>query len=151
MKSTMMETLDGIIKQARGQCGNPNSVPALQHEILADKSLRQRMHRTRGLRVYLLAVGLANAIRAFLKKRADDDAEGASKDQLELWPKKLRDLVGEIDCARVFVPSREQFVELDPASITPAECKEAGSYLITKGRDCINRGNKLLRLAKERW
>jgi hypothetical protein len=97
--------------------------------------------------MYLVAVGLAAEVRRFLKLEPDDDGGSVTTAQLDLWPQKLREAVAEIGQARVFVPSRAEFVMLTPMTISAAEAKEAGGYLVSKGNECIRRGTQLIALA----
>jgi len=116
--------------------------------ILGRPSHLKKLAQTRGLRMYLVGVGLSAEIRRYLKHNAEDDAGGLTPDQLELWPARLRAAVKDIGMARVFVPSRNEFVLLAPDSINAAETREAGDYLIAKGEDCIRRGQQLIQLAR---
>lgn len=59
-----------------------------------------------------------------------------------------RSYVEQIDRERVWVPSRDEFVELVPDALQPGEMREAGEYLLQHGADCIRRGRLLVRLAE---
>lgn len=59
----------------------------------------------------------------------------------------VRQTVGQIDRERVWVPSRDEFVELVPDALSASEMREAGNHLLQHGADCIRRGRLLLRLA----
>jgi hypothetical protein len=101
--------------------------------------------------MHLVADGLAIEIRRFLKGTGDDTGDGdigVTKAQLAFWPKHLRSVVEDINRARVFVPSRKEFVLLSPECITPKEVDDAGEYLIAKGEDCIRVGTQLTDLAE---
>lgn len=97
--------------------------------------------------MYLFSNGLAQEVRRFLKFDADD-GDKMTSDQLDLWPRHLRGSVNDIGMARVFVPSRNEFVLLTPTTIGKADVGEAGHYLIAKGRDCIRRGKSLISLCE---
>ncbi len=141
----MIEQLREMINQARLKCSAPNSVPAISHVMLG-RPFQRKLARIRGLRTHLLSLALATEIRRYLKNDTDE-GDGVTRDQLEFWPATLRPLIKEIDRARVFVPSRGEFVMLDPTAISASEVKEAGDYLISKGEDCIRIGGALNRLA----
>jgi hypothetical protein len=106
----------------------------------------KKIGRARGLRMHLVASGLSQEIRRFLKNDPDDGGD-VTVDQLELWPATLRPMIKDVDRARVFVPSRNEFVLLAPTNINADETKEAGGYLVRKGQDCIRVGNQLVKLA----
>lgn len=143
---TMIEKLRGLINEARLVVAAPNSVPVVAHKLLTRPYLR-KLSGIRGLRVHLFAEALNAEIRRYFKADTDE-GDGVSPDQLEMWPAQLHVLIKEIDRARVFVPSRGEFVLLAPDVITASEAKAAGDYLIMKGRDCIFRGNKLITLSE---
>lgn len=113
--------------------------------MLTKRFLKKIVH-VRGLRMHLFAYGLSQEIRRYLKNRNDDD-DGSTIDQLDLWPMNLRSIIGDIDRARVFVPSRGEFIELIPSAINAKETREAGEYLIIKGQDTIRVGRRLVSLA----
>jgi hypothetical protein len=136
---TIIHRLHALISEARKATARPNSQPAISSIMLGRPSFVRKIGRTRGLRMHLVAIGLASEVRRFLKIDSDEGDE--------LWPARLRKAVEDIGEARVFVPSRGEFVLLAPMTITRVEVKEAGNYLIDKGNDCINRGNSLLNLA----
>lgn len=146
VKSRLRSALDSMINEARVICANPNSQPAVTQQLMTRPFLK-RIARTRGLRMYLLAAGIADEIRRYLKRTPEDD--GITPDQLDLWAANLRPIIQDIDRARVFVPSIGEYVLLDPAHINSAQTKEAGAYLIAKGQDCIRVGTQLLSLAQE--
>jgi len=141
----LIEILRSFISEARAECEHPNSQPAVQHTMLTRPFLR-RILRTRGLKMHLIATGLGQEIRRFLKTDPDDGGT-VTRNQLELWPARLQSLVQDIGMSRVFVPSRNEFVLLAPKSIGAEEVREAGRYLITKGEDCIRRGETLISLS----
>jgi len=107
----------------------------------------KRIAHARGLRMHLVASGLSVEIRRYLKND-NDDGNGVTISQLDLWPARLRPIITEIDRARVFVPSRGEFVPLAPDEITSKEAKEAGDYLVAKGKDCIRVGKQLITLSR---
>lgn len=99
---------------------------------------------------HLLRAGLNAEIRRCLTRYlGGDGAEGtqARAQQLLLWPETVRQTVGQIDRERVWVPSRDEFVELVPEALSASEMREAGNHLLQHGADCIRRGRLLLRLA----
>lgn len=142
----MMEKLRGVINEARLKSSSLNSVPAIA-QIMLGKSFQRKLAGVRGLRMHLMSIGLNTEIRAYLK-RNPDEGDGITQDQLGFWPGSLRPIIKEIDRARVFVPSRGEFVMLDPKAINSQEVKEAGEYLVAKGEDCIRVGELLKDLAK---
>ena len=93
--------------------------------------------------------GLSTFVRSIIKGyKHDADVGGSTRArQLEMFDERLHPLVIEIDREAVFVPSRDEYVELTPDAMTPREMREAGTYLVAKGRDCISRGETLMRLA----
>lgn len=110
---------------------------------------RPKIKAIDGAEEHLLSVGIEAELRMMLKGDRPDDADPA---QLGLWPDVVRALVGEINRARVFVPARNEFVELIPAAISRDEVNEAGDYLIAKGEDSIKVGKKLKDLSRlGRW
>jgi hypothetical protein len=141
----LIEKLRALITEARVACTSPNSAPAVSHTMLS-KPFLKRIARLRGVRMHLIASGINNEVRRYLKGTDEDD--GVDFDQLKLWPENLRDEVKAIDRSRVFVPSRGEFVELVPSAIDAKETREAGEYLVAKGEDCIRVGNALKRLAR---
>ena len=100
---------------------------------------------------HLLARGLNAEIRAFLSRHYDDKEGSVAKDlraaQLSMWPEAARTYVEQVGRERVWVPSRDEFVELVPDALQPGELREAGEHLLQHGTDCIRRGRLLLRLA----
>jgi hypothetical protein len=141
----LIERLRALITEARVACASPNSAPAVSHTMLS-KAFLKKIARSRGVRMHLIASGINNEVRRYLKGTDEDD--GVDFDQLRLWPENLRDEVKAIDRARVFVPSRGEFVMLDPKIISREETNEAGEYLVGKGEDCIRAGKALIRLSK---
>ena len=65
-----------------------------------------------------------------------------------MWPTEAQQCVEPINRERVWVPSRNEFVELAPDAVAPNEIREAGEYLLQHGADCIRRGRLLVRLAE---
>ena len=144
--STMLTSLRNLISEARLKCDEPNSVPAINHVMIGRPFLR-RISKVRGLRMHLISYAIAAEIRRFLKNDTDEGDDGSTASQLTLWPTRLQPFVKEINRARVFVPSRGEFVLLQPKEISKAEVSEAGDYLIAKGEDCIRVGRELVQLS----
>lgn len=148
-RSGPLDKLRAIINEARIACGSPNSCPSISHVMLTPPFLR-RIERE-GCQIHILALGINSAVRTFLKDGDAEERKGASPGQLDLWPRSHREIVREIDRAAVYVPSRKEFVPLEPSDISPAETNEAGLYLVSFGDDCIRAGRNLIRLARLRW
>jgi hypothetical protein len=145
-QTTPVDTLRSLINEARLACEHPNSSPALSH-LMMTKPFLKRIMRMRGVWMHLLAYGLNSEIRRFLKGD-EADGDGSTVDQLDLWPAHLRAVVADIDRARVFVPSRGEYVSLEPTAITIDETQEAGDFLIVKGQNCVRIGTQLVELSK---
>lgn len=145
--SSLTKALHKIISEARKVTSSPHSQPAISSIILERPAHWKKVKSIRGLSAHLIAVGLAAEVRRFLKIDPDD-AGSITTSQLDLWPTSLRKAVADIGMARVFVPSRGEFILLVPLTISSGETEEAGQYLIGKGNDCIRRGGQLVRLAQ---
>lgn len=147
-RSLNLEQLHAVFASAREECTDRGSVSALAHKLQQGKFKKKL---TEGMVEYLTALGLNQALREFLKHYANDDAEeAASQAQLNLWPAPLQQDVHDVNRARVFVPSRNMFVPLDPKHITAAEVREASIYMEKKAAETSRRADALMRLA-ERW
>jgi hypothetical protein len=150
-RSTLLDTLRALINEARIALETPNSCPAIKHKMLS-APFQRKLAKKRGLRLHLLAKGLEAEIRTFLKHDDDEEEEEETNPrQLEMWKEQYRTIIKDIGRARVFVPSRGEFVDLVPKAISPAEADEAGDYLVNKGQDCIRIGKQLKRLAAMGW
>jgi hypothetical protein len=140
------ERLRAIINDAKIVASSPESAPAVVQAII--DTLWEEITGDDDIHRLLLARGLNFEVRAALARYTPLEEPGqAKKEQLDLWPDQLRQLVSRINRERVFVPSRLEFVELKPDAITGEEAREAGQYLIGHGEDCVRRGNILLLLA----
>lgn len=141
------ERIRAIIRDARRAIGSPDNAPAVANEILG--RLWDDVIADQDVLRHLLARGLNAEIRAFLSRYYDDQG-GANvrAAQLSMWPEAARSYVEQIDRERVWVPSRDEFVELVPDALQPGEMREAGEYLLQHGADCIRRGRLLVRLAE---
>ena len=136
-----------MCREARLATIRRDAAPAIVTTAL--KMHRETIRADDGLLDAVVVAALNPLIRASLKMHAAEDGEEPARElQLALWPVEARSIIERIDRERVFVPSRDEFVELTPGSITPSELGEAGGYLIGKGEDCIRRGNALLALAR---
>jgi hypothetical protein len=147
-RTTLHNTLRAVINEARLECENGNSSTAISQLMLTKRFLRKLVKN--GVRMHLLAAGLNFEIRRHLKADTDDE-DGVTLDQLELWPQQHQNIVRDIGRARVYVPSRGEFVSLEPKALTPKEAKEAGKYLISRGNDCIRVGTRLVQLSQLEW
>ncbi len=147
-RTTLHEALRAVINEARLECENGNSTTAISQLMLTKPFLRKLVKN--GVRMHLLAAGLNSEIRRHLKADTDDE-DGVTLDQLELWPQQHQNIVRDIGRARIYVPSRGEFVFLEPKALTPKEAKEAGRYLIAKGNDCIRVGTRLVQLSQLGW
>ena len=147
--TTQIDALRAIINDARLACDHPNSTPAVTQLMLTKPFLR-RLAKAH-CQLHLLAIGLNHEIRLCLKQGDDAGEESATARQLEFWPERHRAIVADIDRAAVYVPSRREFVPLQPDALTPEQVREAGEYLITKGQHCVRIGTRLLTLAEMGW
>jgi hypothetical protein len=147
-RTTLHDALRAVINDARLECENRNSSTAIGQLMLTKPFLRKIVKN--GVRMHLLAAGLNLEIRRHLKADTDDE-DGVTLDQLELWPQRHQNIVRDIGRARVYVPSRGEFVSLEPKALTPKEAKEAGKYLISRGNDCIRVGSRLVQLSELGW
>ena len=148
-RSSHLEKLRTLINEARIACGQPQSCPAISHVMLTDPFLRRL--ELDGCQLHILGLGINAAVRAFLKDGDGEERRGVSAGQLDLWPDKHRRIVQTIDRAAVYVPSRKEFLPLEPAEISPPQTREAGEYLVTFGEDCIRAGRDLIKLARLGW
>jgi hypothetical protein len=147
MKPT--ERLREVIRDARRSIGAPDNAPAVANAIIS--GMWQRIIEDTDVHRLLMARGLNAEIRAFLTRHCQygsDDARAVRAEQLSMWPTEARQCVEQINRERVWVPSRDEFVELAPDAVSPDEIREAGEYLLQHGADCIRRGRLLLRLAE---
>ncbi|MGC4026234.1 MAG: hypothetical protein QM744_14460 [Mesorhizobium sp.] len=91
------------------------------------------------------------AIAKAVLKQGDNGYSGGdivAESQIELWPTaEHRALVRDIGRARVHVPSKGEFVEVDPTKISRAELKEAGQFLKRQAADQDLRGDRCIELA----
>lgn len=142
------ERLRGLIREARESCVRPDSAPALVHHVM--EACWPRIEGDSAMNKLLAARGLNPEIRTVLKSYDSLQDEGAvsMRDrQIDLWPNSAHDLLRKIDRAAIFVPSRDDFVELVPDALSVDEVREGGLYLIAKGQDCVRRGENLVHLA----
>jgi len=143
------ERVRAIIRDARRSIGTPDNAPAVANAILS--GMWEAVTADQDVLRHLLARGLNAEIRAFLSRHYDNqdgaDAAKLRAAQLSMWPEAARTYVEQIDRERVWVPSRDEFVELVPDALQPGELREAGEHLLQHGADCIGRGRLLLRLA----
>lgn len=140
--------LSDLIRNAQVHAVNARSAPAVADILLRD--MWDDLIEDDGVHRMLMRSGLNAMIRTQLTKITGNGAEDASviRDrQLEMWPDDLRATVAKINREAVFVPSRDEFVELVPDAISTQETREAGDYLISHGEDAIRRGNALHLLA----
>lgn len=144
------ERVRAIIRDARRSIGSPDNAPAVANAILSQ--MWAAVTTDQDVLRHLLARGLNAEIRAFLSRHYDEkdgsDAKQLRAAQLSMWPEAARTYVEQIDRERVWVPSRDEFVELVPDALQPSEMREAGEYLLQHGADCIRRGRLLVRLAE---
>jgi len=144
-----VQRIRSLIHEARNECSEPNSQPAITRRIITFKRFLGEIETDRGMLMHLLARGLEQEVRFVLKKTNDEsDHHGCTDQQIEMWPETLRQLVKDINRARVFVPSLGEFIELEPEALTRDQINEAGAYLIGKGHDCIRVGNALVTLSR---
>lgn len=139
-----------LIDEARDFCGSPRSASDIV-KWMTHGGLLRKIDGDKEMKVGLLAEGLNKAVRDYLKmptaaEDATDDA--VTEAQLSLWPSTDRKVVVDIGRAAVFVPSRSEFLPLDPSTISRAEAFEAGHYLIRLAQDTKRRGELILLLAE---
>ena len=143
------ERVRAIIRDARRSIGSPDNAPAVANAILSQ--MWTAVTADQDVLRHLLARGLNAEIRAFLSRHYDEkdgsDAKQLRAAQLSMWPEAARTYVEQVGRERVWVPSRDEFVELVPDALQPGELREAGEHLLQHGTDCIRRGRLLLRLA----
>lgn len=143
------ERVRAIIRDARRSIGSPDNAPAVANAILSQMWIA--VTTDHDVLRHLLARGLNAEIRAFLSRHYDEkdgsDAKQLRAAQLSMWPEAARTYVEQVGRERVWVPSRDEFVELVPDALQPGELREAGEHLLQHGTDCIRRGRLLLRLA----
>jgi hypothetical protein len=137
-----------LIREARLSVHHRGSVPAIVDEIV--RSAADTIRKDDQLFGVVLSTALNKLVRDDVKRSAesDDRAEGLRAGQMEMFPPHARATVEQIGRAEVFVPSRDEFVPLQPGHMTPQEMDEAGKYLIAHGDDCIRRGRALRRLSR---
>jgi hypothetical protein len=134
-----------LYREVRLDCTEPDSAPAVRRRLLM--RFRDRLATIPGAEENLLASGLEADIRKMLKADPDEDPID-DPCSLLLWPERMRGMVETIDRGHVFVPARGEFVELSPTTITRVEVREAGEFLITKGKQSIQVGRNLKKLAR---
>ncbi len=137
-----------LIRGARAVATNPNSAPAVSHALMT--VMRPEIEADSEALWHFAAKGINADVRRILKgylSDGEDEGGHARQRQLEMFDSKVQHIVAEIDRERVFVPSRDEFVELTPDALPVSEMREAGGFLVGKGEDCIRRGRLLLRLA----
>lgn len=148
MKQKTIDKIRALITEARLECSNPNSSPALR-QTLMQKKFRNKILEDELIAVQVIGRGMEAFVREYLKHEENGDApEPASAEQLSLWPKTLRTLVEDVNCARLYVPSEATFIPLDPDNMTPAYLEEAALHLRKKGEEVLRRSEACLRLAK---
>lgn len=149
--NTMMDRVRSFIHKARLGSPHPNSSSDVLHMIMGPK-FQKLVKDDKDVARYIVARGWEGEIRAYLKgiPNGETEEEGMSKAQADFWPDTLRQIVIDINRARVYVPSRMEYVPLMPETISRIEVKEAGEYLIRKGEECLRVGNRLIQL-HETW
>jgi hypothetical protein len=149
--TTAADRIQSFIHKARLGSANPNSSTEVLHVIMGP-SFQKSITTDREVARRIMARGWSEEIRAYLKGTPNGDAaeEGMSKAQADFWPNTVRKIVIDIGRARVYVPSRMEYVPLMPETISSKEIKEAGEYLIKKGEECLRIGNRLIEL-HEAW
>lgn len=147
----MNSKLREIVARARVRSGQPNHAPAVVSTLMKD--FHDELYADAAIRDMIFSLGLSQLVREVLRETQGQDAKDTMRlraKQLELWEPEYRELLGKIDRAAVFVPSRDDHVELTPNEISTAELFEAGQYLITMGHECITRGQAIVQLAELR-
>jgi hypothetical protein len=148
-KTSVIDRVRTFIHEARLRSQHPNSAPDLLHIIMGPKP-RKAVRSDDELQKLIEADGWRVQIMRYLKdiRNGELGEEGMTKEQADFWPATVRHTVVDIDRARVFVPSRMEYVPLMPQAISKDELQEAGQYLIKKGNECIRVGNLLLQLSR---
>lgn len=148
---SLQERLNTLISTARITCKYPNSAREIRH-VMMGPSFKRDWQGDKQLSDHLLGYALGQKIDTYLKhQRNGDEGGGLTEAQLDLWPDAQRSLIKDIDRARVFVPSRMEYVPVTPECLSAADAKEAGSHLIKHGEDSIRVGQMLLQLAESMW
>jgi len=148
MSERLHERVRELVREARAAAADPDSVRSVQSALLS--GFMGAIEADPDVHRLFIATAANRFVRDVLKlfrMELDQTAAQARAAQLSLWPAEARGIVEQIDRERVFVPSREQFVELVPDALTIAEIREAGQHLIQMGQDTMRRGQVLLRLA----
>jgi|ERR1700733_7320195 len=122
---------------------NPQSNTSVQHTLMT--VFWRRIYGEEGF--CKIAVGRFFNEELRRANARHDDRQGAD-DQLALWPDAYRPLLKQIDRAEVYVPSRKEWVRLEPGEISRSNVKEAAEYLRQQGRETIRRGDWLDALAE---
>lgn len=126
--------------RARLREDHRGSVPMVSHGVLRRVD---DITADRNLLLGFLTPGVDYVVRSCLHRPSDLP----SAEQLELWPEALREHVQRIGHRAVMVPSRGKMVAILPGAISVAELREAGGFLMQKGRETIDRGRACMRLA----
>ncbi len=148
MSERLHERVRELVREARATAADPDSVRSVQGALLS--GFMGAIKADPDVHRLFIATAANRFVRDVLKmfrEEMEQTAAQARAAQLSFWPADARGIVEQIDRERVFVPSREQFVELVPDALTIAEIREAGQHLIQKGQDTMRRGQALLQLA----
>ncbi len=146
MSTSVIDRLRSFINKARLTSAHPNSCPDLIHSMMSPK-FKRAIIADAEVHDRLVAEGLSKAIREYLHFTLNGDMGDLTKEQLDLWSEKLRPIVADIERARVYVPSRMEFVPVTPECLSKAEAAEAGDFLVRKGEESIRVGRRLIQLA----
>ncbi len=148
MSERLHERVRELVREARAVAADPDSVRSVQSALLS--GFIGAIEADPDVHRLFIATAANRFVRDVLKRFYEEHERTAAQArlaQLSLWPADARGIVEQIDKERVFVPSREQFVELVPDALTVAEIREAGQHLIQIGEDTMRRGRALLQLA----
>ena len=128
--------------------GRPNHAPTVALIIVRD--FRKAITGNSALHQFLLMNGALPNVEAWMKRgRRRDSAQEKieTPEQLTLrWPEHIRPIVEQIERDALFVPSRDEFVPLQPG-ITKPELREAAAHLRSHGEDTLRVAGLIDRLA----
>lgn len=146
--------LSRLFREARKSVGGTRNTSAIAGTMLFGRFWKaitedEDIHR------HLMRLGINQDLRREFKSKETGDDEGSRVDadadlepeQLSLWPGDKQVVIKTINRACVYVPSRGEFIPLQPDKISRPEVNEAGNFLIAKGEESINKGELLVTLS----
>lgn len=151
----MPSKLNDFIRRAQEKAGSTRNVKSIVSQLLYG-ALWKEIQADEVVHRQFMRVGCDHYTAEYLKRIVAALEESGvltdtADDQLDLWPETARQLVKSIARASVYVPSAEQYLKLQPGSITHEQVIEAGQHLITHGQDSMRRGERLIELGGLPW